>query len=234
MYNIRIISVNVEDEEIYKDVQNFGHQIENGKKIRYLIRRNLINKFIEENKYLDLKIENAVTPCKFTIIDNNCIHNNKYYTIYENSIFYICNNLSHYNIWNIEEDTLILEDDIVLSKNIFDDLGFILNEFKKINIKNKLLYLQRSIPWSPNFEDKTISYNEIGNSFIREISSFDYSGTGAYFLTKECKKILLDNLIGLRATDKYLEFLRQKGIIRFFIPKNNDLMFRLDKNTTWL
>lgn len=229
---IRIISVNTEDIKDFDSVQSFGHQVENGQKLRYQVRRSKIKEFISTNN-LPISIFDAVTPNKFKINDNVMEFNNLKFELSDDSEFYISNILSHYQIWNLDEDTLILEDDVILDKNQLDEISTLIGSFKEIEFDNKVLYLQLSTPWHESFFDKEFSLQPLNEHFGKYIGG-DLSGTSALFLTKECKKIILNNLQPLCACDKYFNKLRSIGILQFYLPNDKTKMMRLDKNTSWL
>jgi len=229
---IRIISVNSGDLNDFDSVQSFGHIIEDGKKLRYQVRRNIIKEFISSNNF-PIDIFDAVTPNKFQIKNNNVYYKSKKLEVSDNSEFYISNILSHYEIWNINEDTLILEDDIILDRLQLEEIKNLIKSFEKIELTNKILYLQLSTPWHESFFDKDFNLEPFDGNFGRYLSG-DLSGTSAMFLTRECKKIILSSLLPLCACDKYFDNLRSLGILQFYLPIDKSKMIKLDKNTSWL
>jgi GR25 family glycosyltransferase involved in LPS biosynthesis len=229
---IRIISVNSEDLKDFDSVQSFGHKIENGQKLRYQVRRNIIKEFISNNNF-SINIFDAVTPNKFQIKNNNVEYKNKKLDLLDDSEFYIANILSHYEIWNIDEDTLILEDDVILDKLQLEEVENLIKSFEEIEFTNKVLYLQLSTPWHESFFDKDFNLQPFNDNFGRYLSG-DLSGTSALFLTKDCKKIILNNLLPLCACDKYFNSLNSLGILQFYLPIDKSKMIKLDKNTSWL
>jgi len=234
--NCKIISVDVNNKKDSESVQDFGIEKDNsGEKLRYIKRRENIDNFLKSfnNDNFNIEYFNAVTPNNFTLDGENINYNNKKIPYSENSIFYIANTLSHYEIWNIDEDTLILEDDVILNNDTFSSLCDIIADFKSIKSINKILYLQISTPWLKDGPDKTIYSENITNS-IGKYNSGDISGTSAYYITKECKKIILDNIKPVIACDRYLEMFLREGLIEYYIPLLNKGMFKLDKNTMWL
>ncbi len=217
---IRVISV---DPTVDKSINDFGHIInENGDKSRYIIRRNKIEKFISSNELgLDIEIFDAITPKDFAMMFNKIIFKGKEFISEDKSIFYAANWLSHYSIWLLDEDTLILEDDIELDVNLLSNINDIINVYKEQNKDNNgVLYLQRSNPCS--------------NGVDKNLESMNYAGTGALFLTRDVKKVLLNNLKNIRGCDGYFDRLNKSGIIKYYIPNNLDYMFKLDKETAFL
>lgn len=232
----RIISVNPENIG-FNSTQNFGHKINSrGEKQRYISRRDKINTFIEDLSIdnLDIDIFDAITPNNFKITDNKVLFEDKILPLLDNTEFYVANNLSHYKIWEMEEDTLILEDDLIWDKTKFNNIIALIDNFKTLNLNNSILYLQISAPWDESASEKHLVYKQILNENLGYADSIDFSGTAAYFLTKECKKIILNNMQGLCACDRYLDNLRKNGIIKYCIPTNKNNMFCLDTETMWL
>jgi hypothetical protein len=234
--NCKIISVNTNDVLDSQSVQEFGHQKDNsGEKIRYIKRREKIDYFLKsfDNQNFNIEYFNAITPNNFTLENENIIYKGKNISSNENSIFYMANTLSHYEIWNTDEDTLVLEDDVILDNDLFNRLSDIINEFNLIPSVGKILYLQISTPWLEDAKEKKISFNKVSDNIGKYVNG-DISGTSAYYITKECKKTILNNIKPFIACDRYLELFVKDGLIEYFIPMNTDNMFRLDKNTMWL
>ena len=157
--NCKIISVNVKDEQDSKSVQDFGHQKDTlGEKLRYIKRREKIDDFLNSfnNDSFNIEYFNAITPNNFTLEDVNINYNDKKIPYAENSVFYMANTLSHYEIWNIDEDTLVLEDDVIFDTEIFNNLSDIITDFKSIGSTGKILYLQISTPWLKDADEKQI------------------------------------------------------------------------------
>jgi GR25 family glycosyltransferase involved in LPS biosynthesis len=232
--NCKIISVNCDDINVSKSVQEFGHvKNSDGNKSRYLDRRSKIKSFIEKTKVSNINFEifDAVTPYDISFSNGNVIFEMMKLPVIQEDPFYVSNNLSHYKIWNMPEDTLILEDDILLEDATLDKILLSIDDFNKIDCDNKILYLQRSIPWIESLPDKSM-VRKFSTSSVSESVSGDFSGTGAYFIKKECKDILLKNMRGLCACDKYLNMLKEDGIIKYYIPDINS-MIKLDI-TSWL
>ncbi len=236
MINCRVISVNINNQVDYLSVQEFGHNKgTDGRKIRYLKRRQIIDHFMSNfnNSYYDLKYFDAITPSYFSIKDNKTYFEDKVLESAENSIFYIANILSHYSIWNIEEDTLVLEDDVIFDIEVFSNIKNIIEEFKLISGDNKVLYLQLSTPWLEDAKDKNFLLDKKTENIGKYISG-DISGTGAYYITKEVKKTILKNIKPLTACDKYMDTLQKEKIIEYYLPLNKEYMFKLNKDTMWL
>ena len=227
----RIISVNSK-----VDVQDFGHtKNDAGEKIRYTERRKKIDLFLQtfKSEYFDIEYFDAVTPNKFTMGDKAIVYNGNSLELSENSVFYAANTLSHYDIWNIDEDTLIVEDDIIFTQDIFDKISSIIEDFKEIKSEKKILYLQASVPWMENADDKQFSLSSVSYN-LGKFKYGDLSGTAGYFIPKETKKILLNNMRGICACDRYLESLVKDNIIEYYLPLDKTNMVRLDKTTMWL
>jgi len=234
--NCRIISVNPENIG-FDSTQDFGHKInDNGKKQRYITRRNNIQEFMENFHQDNLKMHifDAITPNNFIITGDKVIFENKTLSLLDNGVFYVANNLSHYKIWLIEEDTLILEDDLIWDETKFNDIINLIENFKTLNLHDSILYLQISTPWDSSAREKKLVYSQIINENLAYTDNIDFSGTAAYFLTKECKKVIINNMQGLCACDRYLDNLRKNGTIKYCIPTNKNNMFCLDTETMWL
>jgi GR25 family glycosyltransferase involved in LPS biosynthesis len=232
--NCRIISVNPETDK--KHIQGFGHKInESGDKIRYVERRKIINSFIStyKNKNIEISIFDAVTPKSFTVENNKILFKGEAINYSEDSDFYMANTLSHYSLWKMDEDTLILEDDVIFDESIFDSLVELITKFDKINDDNKILYLQLSTPWLENGRTKIFNYSDTQIQGIYEAKNSDFSGTAAYYIPKTTKKIILENLLPFCACDRYLESYLRMGKIKYYIPDTNN-MFKLNLDTMWL
>jgi GR25 family glycosyltransferase involved in LPS biosynthesis len=227
----RIISVNTDDNDDFDSVQGYGHLSENGKKIRYSLRREKIKTFLEKSKG-SIEIFDAVTPNKFVIENDHLVFSDKTMNVLDKSDFYLANILSHYEIWNIDEDTLILEDDIVLDFEKITEIKNLLDPFKKLETSNKILYLQLSTPWHESFFERDYQLEPINEQFGK-LKNGDCSGTSALLITKECKKTLLDKIYPLCACDRYFNNLKSMGVVEFYLPLNRNLMFKLDNETSW-
>jgi GR25 family glycosyltransferase involved in LPS biosynthesis len=234
--NCKIISVNVKNEQDSKSVQDFGHQKDNlGKKLRYVKRREKIDNFLNSFNTENFNIEyfNAITPNNFTLESKNINYKDEKIPYVEDSIFYMANTLSHYEIWNIDEDTLVLEDDVIFDDEIFNNLPDIISEFKSIKSVSKILYLQISTPWLKDANEKQILSQKVSSNIGKYLFG-DISGTSAYYITKECKKTILNNIKPFMACDKYLDLFVREGLIEYYVPSSKDNMFKLDTNTMWL
>ncbi len=237
MISCKIISVNPFLNS-FKTTQEFGHKInDNGVKDRYIRRREKINSFIQENKFENIHIDffDAITPNEFLIENNNVIFENKSFVCSEENPFnfYMANLLSHYKIWEIEEDTLIFEDDLILTEELIKSAVFLVEEYKNTKRENSILYLQRSVPWLQG-SDKNLIHNQSISENLGTSTQTDFSGTAAYFITKETKKHLLSNIQPFIACDRYLIGMMHKNLLEFCIPKNINNMFSLDQETMWL
>lgn len=234
--NCKIISVNVNDQSDYHSVQDFGHEKDvTGEKLRYVKRREKIDNFLKSFNNINFNIEyfNAVTPNNFNFENGNIVYNDKKIPYNEDSVFYMANTLSHYEIWNQDEDTLVLEDDVILSDDLFNNLYNTINEFKLVQSNSKILYLQISIPWLKDADEKQIHSKKVSDNIGKYITG-DISGTSAYYITKECKKVILNNIKPFIACDRYLELFVKEGLIEYYVPLSKDSMFKLDTNTMWL
>jgi GR25 family glycosyltransferase involved in LPS biosynthesis len=242
MINCKIISVNIDNVKLNDPVRSFGHVVNNnGDKIRYIERRREIDDFLDNNKnnYFKFDYLDAITPNDFKFEDDfekqtsKAIFNNKEFFV-EKDIFYIANILSHYEIWSINDDTLVLEDDVDLSEELSESLFNVISNFKNDDVSNSgILYLQLSTPWLTNLDDKSFKFDrEFGNFGLLSISN-DFSGTAAYFITDKCKKNIINHISlnkeNLCACDKFLNNLFKKNVIKYFAPFNKEDMIRLNK-----
>ncbi len=149
--NCRIISLNT---ELPNEVDP-GIHLENGVKIRYKKRREKIINFISNFKddFFELSLFDAVTPKDFESNNEFIKYKNVNYEYIDeyqglNGIrFYAAGLFSQFEIWNIDEDTLIFEDDVLWDPQVFENIKPCLEEFRSINVDNKVLYLQRSTRW---------------------------------------------------------------------------------------
>lgn len=237
MLSCKIISVNPFLQS-FKTTQQFGHKVnDDGTKDRYIRRREKINNFLRENKFENIEIDffDAITPNDFSIENDRVIFENKTFDCVEKNPFnfYMANLLSHYKIWEMEEDTLILEDDLILTKNLIKSTVFLIEEYKNASRENSILYLQRSVPWLQG-SDKSLIYNQYISDNLGTSTQTDFSGTAAYFITKETKKQLLNNIQPFIACDRYLIGMMHKNLLEVCIPKNINNMFSLDQETMWL
>ena len=241
--NCKVISINIDSESDIKSVQGFGTLEDiDGNKLRYVKRRHIINNFLSDFNESSIKIEyfNAITPKDFNCdVSNNTlsesiIFDNKKFEI-KKSIWscHLANFLSHYEIWNIEEDTLVLEDDIIFDSELFKKIPSIIESFLKLEENNKILYLQISTPWLEDAREKSFHLSKINENIGKYIAG-DVSGTAAYYITKECKKVLLENIKPILPCDQYLDNLLKSGIINYYLPIDQSMMFKLDTKTMLL
>jgi hypothetical protein len=238
--NCRIISINTNNEDEFESVQLIGTaKDDTGKKLRYKQRRENIQNFLNvfNNQFVDIQFMDAVTPKSFTedltkdwLSGSVIFEGKKFELSKELWICYIGNFLSHYSIWNMDEDTLVLEDDVLLDHGFFETIPNLIESFKKINQENKLLYLQVSAPWSEDAMEKNFNLVPV-NENISKFFGGDISGTAAYFITKECKKIILNNLRPISPCDNYLDILQKMSVINYYLPSEKSLMCKLDTKT---
>lgn len=241
--NCKVISINIENEFDIISVQGFGTKEDiNGNKLRYVKRRHIIDDFLINYNNNNIKIEyfNAITPKDFNsdiskdTLSESITFNNKKYEI-KNNIWtcHLANFLSHYEIWNLDEDTLVIEDDIIFNNELFEKIPTIIDSFLSLKDNNKILYLQISTPWLEDAREKSFNLMKINENIGKYISG-DVSGTAAYYITKECKKILLDNIQPILPCDQYLDNLLKTGIINYYLPIDSSMMFKLDTKTMLL
>lgn len=233
--NCRIITVNPETDKNH--IQDFGHKTdESGNKLRYIERRKIINDFVSsyKNENIEISIFDAITPKKFSVENNNILFEDKKIEHSECSIFYMANTLSHYKIWEMSEDTLVLEDDVIFEEGVFDSLIDSIHKFDRIEDDSKILYLQISTPWLEDGKSKKFNCSLTTVDGIYKAINSDFSGTAAYYIPKSTKKTILDNMLPFCACDKYLESYYKMNKIRYYIPNSESKMFRLNLNTMWL
>jgi hypothetical protein len=203
---------------------------------RYLVRYNYLKPFIDENKDLDIELFDCVTSNDYIVNENSTITYNGQIMEYagEGEIYHgVSVMLTHMEIYKrLDEDTFILESDIIFDRDQFLRIQKLIEEFKTIKENNKVLYLQRSIPWLENGPDKPIN---LRYKVTENIAKADMLYCGAmYFLTKESKKIILDNILPLRGPDALLDRLNKSGIINYYVPTSMDNMFKLNSQLMWL
>ena len=195
MFDCKIISVNPYLDS-FKSTQNFGEQTDNsGVKTRYVKRREKIMDFFNRNQFKNIKVSlfDAITPNDFKIEGDNVIYKDKtFYCIEPENcrLFHMANLLSHYKIWEIDEDTLIFEDDLILTPELIESTINLVHEYNTVKRNNTILYLQRSVPWLKNC-DKQLIFDELISHNLGISSKTDFSGTAAYYITKETKKHIL-------------------------------------------
>ena len=233
--NCRIINVNPNTPQEF--IGEFGHSVdESGNKIRYSLRRDRIERFMnDEIEGYSISIFDAVTPKDFEIEGDKVTIGESSYRIEEKSIFYIANTLSHISIWNMDEDTLVLEDDAIFDESVFSSLRDAISDFKENSTRKDILYLQISTPWLADADTKRISHLEKVSEKI-SVADMDFSGTAAYFITREAKKNIMNFInsgFPLFACDKLLDVMRKNGLLRYVVPFDSGSMFSLDKETHW-
>ena len=238
--NCRIISINTNKNTDFESVQLIGTAKDvDGKKLRYKRRRENIENYFSNfnNESINFEFFDAVTPSSFSpdltkdCLSDSVIYNGQKFELSKELwICYIGNFLSHFQIWNIDEDTLVLEDDVLLEDRFFEKIPMVIESFKKIQEPNKLLYLQVSAPWREDAMEKQFNLINVNENISRFMGG-DISGTAAYFITKECKKIILNNLRPISPCDNYLDILMRMGIINYYLPNEKSYMCKLDTKT---
>jgi len=236
MINCRIISVNTNDIESDKSVQNIGHQKNEGRKIRYVKRREKIEEFVKNTSIdgMNMEIFDAVTPKDFSFDSGKVYYKGNEYANSTEAELYIANTLSNFEIWNMEEDTLVLEDDVLFDVDVLREIQILCEEFKEVKIPNKLLYLLRSCPWKKGTPDRFYQTVKINDRFGIPTSPHDMSGNGAYFATSKTKEIILRNMKPIKESDGMMGDLNNSKVLTYCIPNNIESMIRLDPQTTWL
>jgi len=217
--NYKIISVNNSENEKYiKRRQNLINKIKNIKNISLFdaVTNERWN-YLSENK----------DAIKF---NNFKISNGAQYDLY------VSNFLSHFVIWNEQSDILVLEDDIIFDENVFLKIETLINNFLKIEDEHKLLYLQSSCPWRQGNPLKNYSVYDvefqISEFYKLKNTTFDVSGTAAYFIDAKTCKFLSESLNNnkILATDAYLHNLLKEQKLNYYIPLDFQNYFKLDVN----
>jgi GR25 family glycosyltransferase involved in LPS biosynthesis len=167
-------------------------------------------------------------------LSESIIFENKKFEIKKNIwTCHLANFLSHYEIWNLEEDTLVIEDDVIFDNELFEKIPNIIDSFLKLDEDNKILYLQISTPWLEDGKEKNFNLIKVNENIGKYVSG-DVSGTAAYYITKECKKVLLQNMRPILPCDQYLDNLLKTGVINYYLPIDKSMMFKLDTKTMLL
>jgi len=209
--------------------------VRNTENERYNKRNKIIDSFMEtfKNESIKLEISEAITPNDWNLNSDKVQYLN--YTFNKDERLGhshgITNYLSHFKIWNNKEPTLILEDDVIYDIDLFNRLLKLIEKFNNINIDNKLLYLQSSCPWRENFPDKQYQslINFSDDFWVIPNTEFDVSGTAAYYInTNDDLLNILTHKIG--ATDGILHNLMKNTSLIYFLPKDFNNWFKLDKN----
>jgi GR25 family glycosyltransferase involved in LPS biosynthesis len=212
-------------------------QVSNSQIPKYVKRDLLIKNFLSEysNIHFDFFISEAITPNDLEIHDEEVISVDLKFPINKRTppshTHGFCNFLSHYKIWKERNPYLILEDDLVMDKSVFDRLPSIIEKFNKIQFENKLLYLQSSCPWRTNYPlkyyDSLIDFSD--DFWLLPNTCSDVSGTAAYYIN--VTDGLLDVLsMEIGATDGILHNRLRENSIMFFIPKDFQNWFLLNKD----
>lgn len=196
-------------------------------------RREYILDFKKSNSDFELNIIEGVQPKDFIRNDIEILFNNKiYYTSSSVSDYYVSNALSHLKAWDTyEDDCFILEDDIILDKDLFISLEELSKEFLNLKYDCKLFYNQLSVPCktSPDkiFNDVFNENSNFDKLYNKYIYTGDISGTACYFIDNKSKKLLKNGI--LMEFDRYIDKYRN-NTLNIFIPKNRNLMCRLHQN----
>ena len=231
--NWRIICVNINDDDTLSSLDGVFESKMPGKLLRgeqilerYHRRYNNIINF-KKNSRFPLLIEKAVTPKNFQYSNGIAKYKDIIYNQAANSsLLHIAGMLTHINIWNMEEDTMILEDDVILDEELFKRINIIIEDFKTINNKNKLLYFQAQQPW---LEPKPLVIEKKITQYIGTLHHIPHcvAGSSAYFITKECKEIVKKYTQTLKGCDSYLHGLWQAGIIQYYVPRYVNCLINL-------
>jgi len=207
--------------------------VRNTDNVKYNNRNKIVDDFLSiNNENFDSKVSEAVKPSDWKILDGKVVYNGDKLNTCERLAHShgITNYLSHYKIWKELGSFLILEDDIIYDMELFNKLPDIIEKFDKIEINNKLLYLQSSCPWRQGFPDKVyqhlIDYSEDFYMLHNKVFN-DVSGTAAYYMN--INESLLECLkLEIGATDGILDNLLKSEKLFFFIPKNFVSWFKLN------
>jgi len=129
---------------------------------------------------------------------------------------------------------LVLEDDVLFDEQRFRNVVPLIEKFKEIKSNRKILYLQGTHPSLPI--DKNLAGVNCGiPDFQIPVFGIDnLSGTGAYFIPQEAKRIIIENIKPLRACDGFMDDYYKAGLIYWFFPKNRNLFLKLDGETLGL
>lgn len=231
--NCKIISVNIDTTK----TEHYGYIDTEvpSKRLKYKQRRDKINIFLNnyKNNHYKISLFDAVTPEQFVVENNIVTYNHNNFTLSHPSVLYVSNWLSHFNIWNINEDTLVIEDNIIFNPDIFNNLIQVIEEFQTIYDPHKILYLQSTCPSSFTSADKhfNIEGSPTQNICVGNIYN-NWAGTAAYFIPKEAKELILKDLLPVCACDGYMHELYRKNIIKYYIPSDINNMFKLDPETS--
>ena len=214
MINTRIISVKTSPWE--------------ERRIRYETRRANLENFIESTKS-PIIIQEAIIPSDFEILNGKANYLDKTYDLSIPIDFYIANTLSHIKIWEIDEDTLILEDDVLLTEINFTKIYQYIQEFNTIEDPCKILYLQISVPYAPDAYNKNFDISDkITQNICKLHDGSDFAGTAGYFINSETKKRLLDNIKSIKPCDQYLHQYQKEGFLSYYTLTNQSDMIKLD------
>lgn len=205
---------------------------------KYDKRNSIIEEFMSMDKDcgVSFEISEAVKPIDFNVVDGKVIYDGESFNISQRfshlPIFYFANYLSHYKIWKEMGPTFVLEDDIIYDMEVFQKIPGIIEKFENIKISNKILYLQSSCPWREGLPDKQypylIDYSEDFYMLYNKIFN-DVSGNAAYYMNID-QNLLATLKRQTGATDGVLDDLLKENSLLFFIPKDFDKWFKLNRD----
>lgn len=205
---------------------------------RFANRRKIIIEDLEQINEENISIYDAITPKNWTNNENGTItFNDEILKVSDDTHWtHISNWLSHYELWKEKnEEILILEDDITVDKEVYNNALSVIEEFKTINEDYKLLYLQSTSPWFTGLKHYDVSDIEKkeGNLFKLKSTAFDVSGTGAYYIDAKTSAFLSETAkrYNIRPTDGYLHVFLMEGILKYYIPTNYQDWFKLTRKT---
>jgi GR25 family glycosyltransferase involved in LPS biosynthesis len=205
---------------------------------KYDKRNSIIEEFLSIDKDCEINFEiaEAVKPNDFNVVDGKVIYDGESFDISKKAshlpIFYFANYLSHYKIWKEMGPTFVLEDDIIYDIDVFNRLPTLIEKFEKIKMPNKILYLQSSCPWREGLPDKQYQYLiDYSEDFYMLHSQFfnDVSGNAAYYMNID-QNLLATLKRETGATDGVLDELLKNNSLLYFIPKDFDKWFKLNRD----
>ena len=205
---------------------------------KYDKRNSIIEEFLSIDKDCEVNFEiaEAVKPNDFNVVDGKVIYDGESFEISQRfshlPIFYFANYLSHYKIWKEMGPTFVLEDDIIYDIDVFKRLPALIEKFENIKMPNKILYLQSSCPWREGLPDKQyqylIDYSEDFYMLYSQVFN-DVSGNAAYYMNID-QNLLATLKRQTGATDGVLDDLLKNNSLLFFIPKDFDKWFKLNRD----
>ena len=204
---------------------------------KYDKRNSIIEDFLSMDKKceIDFEISHAVKPTDFNVVDGKIIYDGESFDISQRfshlPTSYFANYLSHYKIWKEMGPSIVLEDDVIYDIDVFNRLPSIIEKFEKIGVSNKILCLQSSCPWRDGLPDKqyqnVIDFSEDFYMLYNKVFN-DVSGTAAYYMNID-QQLLLNLKREVGATDGILDDLFKSNRLIYFIPKNFDKWFKLNR-----